>query len=312
MITSPKKLFEILNLENNWLRTLGIYKADKNYQLAVPKIFIDRMQPENINDPLLRQILPTRAELENRSNYSADPLEEKNYSPIPGLLHKYYGRALILVTNSCPINCRFCFRRHLRDAIKPDFTAILQYLKKNQSIKEIILSGGDPLILDDAKLSKLIAKLSSISHLKRLRIHSRIPIVLPKRITTKLVHKLSNHKLQTVLVIHCNHANEIDRNVIEALQKIKKANIAILNQSVLLKGVNDTVESLINLSEKLFANGVQPYYLHMLDKVIGASHFEVSDKKAKALLKALAEKLPGYLVPKLVRDDHNSNSKTIL
>lgn len=307
-----KKLLITCQLDEDLIQKLNMIQADKIFNFLAPNNFIARIAKGSINDPILKQILPEGLELEKNSEFISDPLQEKNYSPVPGLLHKYFGRALILVTNSCPINCRFCFRRHIRNAIKPEIPAILNYLQNDKTITEIILSGGDPLILDDTKLAELIANLAAISHIKRLRIHSRIPIVMPKRITKKLAKILTNSRLQTVLVIHCNHANEIDKSVSAGLQKLDNANIMLLNQSVLLKGVNDSEDALINLSEKLFANHVQPYYLHMLDKVAGSAHFAVSEIEALNLLQSIAKRLPGYLVPKLVKDDNSKNAKTII
>jgi EF-P beta-lysylation protein EpmB len=225
---------------------------------------------------------------------------------LPGLLQKYRGRALVITTGACGIHCRYCFRRHFpygeQHLDQNSLSQILTYLQQNQDISEIILSGGDPLVLSDTKLSTLFEQFASIPHLVRLRIHSRMPVVIPERITSAFLNACHNTRLQLVMVIHTNHANEIDTNVAQALQSLQKYGITLLNQAVLLNKINDSATTLIQLSEALFRIGVQPYYLHQLDRVSGAGHFEVDDDKAIALIKTCREQLPGYLVPRLVRE----------
>ncbi|MDR1012625.1 MAG: KamA family radical SAM protein [Coxiellaceae bacterium] len=260
-----------------------------------PKGFISRINPRIVNDPLLLQILPQKCEYKNDRGFIIDPLNEKKYSPFPGLLHKYHGRVLLLVTDICAINCRFCFRRHFREKVL-DWSEVFNYIEHDSSINEIILSGGDPFMLAIQDLKEIINKLSDISHVKRIRIHSRVPIVMPEKIKMAIF----NVRCPLILVIHCNHPNEINSEVENTLKLIRKKNITILNQSVLLRGINDDAKVLVNLSEKLFKVGVMPYYLHIMDKVKGAAHFYVGTTKAKEIYRKMREKLPGYLIPKLV------------
>lgn len=273
-------------------------RAAMAYPLKVPPAFCARIAAD-LTDPLLKQILPTAIELISDPNYSVDPLVEKKLQPVIGVVHKYSGRALLLVTDQCAINCRYCFRKFTREKIT-DWSAALNYLAKNPSIKEVILSGGDPLTLSASQLSRITTKISAISHIKILRIHSRIPIVCPERINKKMIAAITASKLQVVLVTHCNHAREITPQVSSAVAALRKAKITVFNQSVLLQGVNDSAPTLIDLSEKLFAAGILPYYLHLLDKVRGAQHFAVNLKVAKHMQREMLTNLPGYLVPKFV------------
>jgi len=277
-------------------------RTDNIFPMRAPKSYLQRIQKNDANDPLLKQIVPTKEELQDCAGYSDDPLQEKKIGDIVGLLHKYYGRVLLLVTDNCAINCRFCFRRYLHNVVT-DWQQVLNYIAKDITISEVILSGGDPLISSDAELALIINKLAKIKHIKRVRIHTRIPIVDPKRVTAKLCALITKTRIPIVVVVHCNHPNEINADVATAIKALKKFKITVLNQSVLLKGINDDQKVLVELSEKLFALGILPYYLHMLDKVKGAAHFCVDDKKAKKIMRELRAKLPGYLVPKLVRDD---------
>lgn len=298
-----------LNLNKKLLE--DIYSSNPKFPLLVPENFISCIQPNNINDPLLRQILPTKVEQQKRAAYAKDPLAEKQHSPMPGLIHKYAGRALLAVTAACPINCRFCFRRYHRPAII-DWQKALNYLGNKPKIKEIILSGGDPLFLPTTKITSIIKNLSRISHIMRLRIHTRIPIVAPKIITTSLIKTISRFRLKPIIVIHCNHPNEINKTVANAIIKLKKSGLIVLNQTVLLKNINDNANTLANLSEKLFNLGVIPYYLHLLDKVAGARHFEVTIKEAQKIFHSLHKQLPGYLVPRLVQDEATGLAKKLI
>lgn len=286
------------------------------FRLRVPKGFAARMQPGNPADPLLLQVLPVAAELLTPAGYTADPLQEKHSNPIPGLLHKYRSRVLLTITSACAINCRFCFRRHFPYADNNPGTqgwqATLDYIRARPEINEVIFSGGDPLIAPDETLAALTEQLAAISHVKTLRIHSRIPIVLPERITPALLQWFTGHRLKPVLILHTNHAQEIDHTVQHALTALKQAGVTLLNQAVLLRGVNDNVEALVNLSETLFAYGVMPYYLHLLDKVQGAAHFDLPLEQAVQLHQQLQLQLPGYLVPKLVREIAGEGSKTLI
>ena len=273
-----------------------------DFPFLAPKSFIMRIEGKNPNDPLLAQILPKKEELCDVPGFDFDPLSEKEHSPINGLIHKYYGRALLLVTNRCAINCRFCFRRHLQDQIK-DWQKAYAYIRGDITINEVILSGGDPLMLKREELQDIIDQLNNILHIKRIRIHSRIPIVAPEKITDDFIQS----KIPMVLVVHCNHPNEIDGDVAQSLARLQRRGIVIFNQSVLLKNINDDSKTLITLSEKLFKIGVIPYYLHILDKVKGAAHFYVDESETKKIYYELRKKLPGYLVPKLVVE--NSDGK---
>jgi EF-P beta-lysylation protein EpmB len=232
----------------------------------------------------------------------------------PGLLKKFKGRALLLITGACAIHCRYCFRRYFPYAegtIQADGAgAALDTLAKDASVSEVILSGGDPLMLDDSVLSTLIGRLEQLPHLKRLRLHTRMPIVLPSRITTRLCEALSGSRLQSSIVVHVNHSRELESEAHAGLGRLRQAGITLLNQSVLLKGVNDSEHSLTELSEALFECGVLPYYLHMLDRVAGTAHFDLDDTKAVVLLDRLRAQLPGYLVPRLVREQSGCPYKT--
>jgi L-lysine 2,3-aminomutase len=287
-----------------------------SFPFRAPRAFLQRIKNSNKKDPLLRQVLPTAAENKKLAGFVLDPLNELNAQIIPGLIHKYQGRVLLTVTSECPIHCRFCFRRHFpfeRNVLEPkNWQKILKYIRDKKNISEIIFSGGEPLIIPAQKLAELISDLSKISHVKRLRIHTRLPIVMPEKITTKLLQALVSSRLQVVMVLHCNHANEIDENVKKTCNKIIENRIIILNQSVLLRGVNDSVKVLADLSEKLFSIGVIPYYLHMLDKVTGVQHFAVSKKNARALMKKISCVLPGYLVPKLVEERPELPAKKLI
>jgi len=291
--------------------------AAKDFPLRVPLSFAAGMQKGNPNDPLLRQVLPVKDELFAYPGFSNDPVGDLPSATQTGVLQKYHGRVLFINTGSCAINCRYCFRRNFPYSDlqlgKQNENAGIQTIQENPDISEVILSGGDPLLLSDTRLAKLFTQLSAIKHLKRIRIHTRLPIVLPARITDELINTLAQCPKQIVIVVHCNHANEINHRVIAACKLLKDKGITLFNQSVLLKGVNDNVTALCELSEQLFKHGVIPYYLHLLDKATGTGHFEVSETTAVALVKQVQATLPGYLVPKLVKEQAGALSKqTIL
>ena len=281
-------------------------EAARNFPLRVPKGFVDRIKKGNPDDPLLKQVLPIEEEERSTEGFTTDPLDEQKFQASPGLLHKYHGRALLVTTGACAIHCRYCFRRHFPySASNPSsdqWHQALKYLEKDESIREIILSGGDPLSLADSRLTELISKLSDIPHILRLRIHTRMPIVLPERVHKDMLRWLTRSRLRPILVVHANHANELDNKVADAMDKLHQAYVPIFNQSVLLKGINDSVDALTELSERLFDIRVIPYYLHMLDPVKGTAHFNVDEADAAKILRQLNKKLPGYLVPKLVRE----------
>ncbi|MCK4870001.1 MAG: EF-P beta-lysylation protein EpmB [Gammaproteobacteria bacterium] len=313
-ITSVDELLNILDLQTSIAGDQLMFAPE--FKLLVPRAYVSRMQKGNPQDPLLLQVLPRVLEACNVEGFSVDPLAERAVSPVPGLLHKYYGRVLITMAASCALNCRFCFRRHFPYAqnIIDENTCmgILAYIANDKTITEVILSGGEPLLISDAKFNTFINALEKIEHVKILRIHSRMPIVVSARITEELLCSLRKSRLQIVVVVHCNHANELVSAVTESIDKLRAAKVSVLNQSVLLRGINDNADALIALSYKLFNSGILPYYLHMLDKVQGAAHFAVSDTLARRLLAEVQSKLPGYLVPQLVREVPRATSKTRL
>ncbi|PEX87154.1 EF-P beta-lysylation protein EpmB [Klebsiella sp. KG9] len=314
VVTSPDELLHLLNVDAD-ANLLAGRDARRLFALRVPRAFIARMEPGNPNDPLLRQVLTSREEFVNAPGFTTDPLEEQ-HSVVPGLLHKYSNRALLLVKGGCAVNCRYCFRRHFpyaeNQGNKRNWQAALEYISAHPELDEIIFSGGDPLMAKDHELDWLITQLESISHIKRLRIHSRLPIVIPARITDALVARISTSSLQVLLVNHINHANEIDAEFHAAMKRLRMAGVTLLNQSVLLRGVNDNAQTLADLSNALFDVGVIPYYLHVLDKVQGAAHFMVSDDEARSIIRELLTLVSGYLVPKLAREIGGEPSKTPL
>ena len=314
LVTDPAELLALLQLDATQLPQLQA--ASQLFPLRVPRPYLQRMRPRDPQDPLLLQVLPGAPELETTPGYSDDPLEEANANPVPGVVHKYRGRLLLITAGQCAVNCRYCFRRafpygdnHLS---RSQWQQALDYIRNQADLREVILSGGDPLVLSDRQLGWLAGELAAIPQLDKLRVHTRLPIVAPARITDALVEWLAGSRLKPVLVLHCNHANEIDNAVRAALQKLRTAGVTLLNQAVLLSGVNDSEEALADLSESLFDAGVLPYYLHQLDHVQGAAHFEVSDDRARALVAAIRNRLPGYLVPKLVREIPAEKSKSPL
>lgn len=310
-ITDPEELLRRLDLPLDLLP--ASLQACQQFRLRVPQGFLARMQPGDSADPLLRQVLPLGAELDIRPGYSSDPLNELASMPVPGVLHKYRNRVLLTTTGACAVHCRYCFRRHYPyNQANPTRipAATLEYLRQQPQVNEVILSGGDPLTLTDTKLQKLVTELESLPQLERLRIHSRVPVVLPDRVDDALISWLEATRLQVILVIHANHANEIDSRVATAMQRLRNARVTLLNQAVLLRGINDRLAPLADLSNRLFTVGVLPYYLHQLDPVQGAAHFSVPDETAKYLLNQLSSELPGYLVPKLVREIAGQAAKT--
>lgn len=288
----------------------------KGFPLRVPQSYVDKMRYGDKNDPLLRQIFPLIDESIEQTGFIHDPVGDHLAISSPGMLQKYNGRALLLITGACAVHCRYCFRRHFpysdSNPLASQWQTTIESIKADTSINEVIFSGGDPLSLSDDKLAKLVEQLDHIPHLKRLRIHTRLPVVLPKRVDNALLTWINKTRLQVVMVIHANHANEIGGDVADALSQLTQARCQLLNQAVLLKGVNDTVESLVELSERLSDVSVMPYYLHLLDRVAGASHFDVSDQKGTELIEQVRTILPGYLVPRLVREQQGESSKTVI
>lgn len=313
-VTDPHELLQLLALDHHPDLAAG-GDARRLFALRVPRAFIRRMKKGDAQDPLLLQVLTSRQEFVDAPGYSTDPLDEQN-SVVPGLLHKYKNRALLLVKGGCAVNCRYCFRRHFpyqdNQGNKRNWQAALDYIAAHPELDEIIFSGGDPLMAKDHELAWLIDALGTIPHLKRLRIHSRLPVVIPDRITEALCQALAETRLQVLMVTHINHAREIDEALCDAMLRLKRAGVTLLNQSVLLRGVNDDAQTLAALSNALFDAGILPYYLHVLDKVQGAAHFFVSDEDARALIRDLLPRVSGYLVPKLAREIGGEPSKTPL
>lgn len=310
-IRDPKLLLELLELDSSLLD--GALKAHQDFPLRVPNAYLQRINKGDINDPLLLQVLPLKNELIDAPGYTADPLGEQSANPIPGLIHKYLGRVLLIVSPNCAINCRYCFRRHFpyqdNKPGRDEWQLAIDYIAKDSSISEVIYSGGDPLAASDKQLLWLTEEIAQISHVKRLRVHTRLPIVIPDRITEQCLNWLTSTRLLTSMVIHSNHPNELDDNVAQALKQLSQAGVTLLNQTVLLSGINNSIETLQQLSERLFQMGVLPYYLHQLDRIKGAAHFEVADQEAKQIVTQLMAQLPGYLVPKLVREVPDSPNK---
>ncbi|MBL1276190.1 MAG: EF-P beta-lysylation protein EpmB [Ectothiorhodospiraceae bacterium] len=284
----------------------GGVDLDQPFPQRVPRSYVAQIQPGDPDDPLLLQVLPQSIESSFQTGFLQDPVGDKDAAASPGLLHKYHGRVLLITTGACPVHCRYCFRRHFPYAEnRPesrDWGAAIEYIASNPDINEVILSGGDPLSLSTGRLQDISCALRDIPHLKRLRIHTRMPIVLPARIDTDFLHWLSSLPWQLVMVTHCNHANELGPEVKNALAALRATGITLLNQTVLLKSVNDNANTLSDLSESLFAAGVLPYYLHLLDRVQGAAHFEVDEITACNIMHKLRAQLSGYLVPQLVRE----------
>lgn len=314
VVTDPSELLRLVGLGEEWREAAEA--AAKAFPLRVPRGFVARMRSGDPADPLLRQVLPLGQELRVMPGFGPDPVGDHAAQQAPGVLQKYKGRVLLTATGACAVHCRYCFRRHFpyeeSNASVDGWCGALDAIATDSSITEVILSGGDPLTLSDRRLTAFVQQAARIPHVKRLRVHSRLPVVLPERITKALCEILISTRLRPVLVIHVNHAQEIDPTVQTACELLTKYGIPLLNQSVLLRGVNDNAEALIDLSEALFAVGVLPYYLHQLDRVQGAAHFEVSDSIARQLHATLQSRLPGYLVPRLVREIPGATGKTSL
>lgn len=311
-ISDPKILLEKLNLPvENFEPDI---QARKLFALRVPQPFIDRMEKGNPNDPLFLQVMSSAQEFLQVDGFIKDPLDEQ-HNAAPNVLHKYHNRLLLMVKNACAVNCRYCFRRHFpynqNQGNKANWQKAIEYIVNNTQIEEVIFSGGDPLMAKDNELEWLIKQLEKIPHLQRLRIHTRLPVVIPERITEKFCQILRETRLKTVLVTHINHKNEIDERLSKALFQLKQTGITLLNQSVLLKGINDNAQTLKALSDALFQAGILPYYLHLFDKVEGASHFYLDDASAVKIYQELQAITSGYLVPKLAREIAGEPNKTL-
>ncbi|WP_163048634.1 EF-P beta-lysylation protein EpmB [Acinetobacter pittii] len=315
LITDPSELLSLLELSSEQLLS-GAILASEKFKLRVPRAFVGKMNAKNPLDPLLLQVLPHHLELEEHPEFVTDPLGEEAANQLPGVLHKYKSRFLLTLTGACAVHCRYCFRRHFpyQENLpkNEDWLNIKNYIEANPNINEIILSGGDPLTLSNRKLALWLERLSSLKQIEILRIHSRVPIVIPNRIDEQLIYLLKNSRLRIVLVVHSNHASELDDFTCSKLLQLSDHHITVLNQAVLLKGVNDSAQTLIDLSYRLFEARVMPYYLHVLDKVKGAQHFDLESSKIDDIYRDVLANLPGYLVPKLVREIAGEKNKTPL
>ncbi len=312
VISSAQQLLSLLELAPGDVGFSA--EACRDFSLKVPMAFVRRMQAGDPRDPLLLQVLARQEEMVVSPGFSSDPVGETGAAnPARGIIQKYHGRVLLLVSSGCAINCRYCFRRHFPYAqnqnSRSEWREALGYIASNTDTTEVILSGGDPLLASDAHLDELVTQIAAIPHVRRLRIHTRLPVVIPDRVTPALLRATTRPGLRTIVVIHSNHANEIDAAVESALERMARHDIVLLNQAVLLAGVNDSARTLAALSERLFASGVMPYYLHLLDKVQGAAHFDVPQEQARQLMAEVTARLPGYLVPKLVREVAGAPSK---
>ena len=313
-ISSPQELVAELGLDPGLIP--AAVSASRLFRLRVPRAYLARIRHGDPDDPLLRQILPVATELADTPEFTADPLAEREALRAPGLLQKYHGRALLITTSACAVHCRYCFRREFPYAEQTSDSArwsdALKEIAGDPSLEEVILSGGDPLSLSDSRLTSLTDALQQIPHVRRLRIHTRQPIVLPSRVDAGLIHWLRGIRPPVVFVLHVNHPNEIDQDVTTAVRQLRDCGITLLNQTVLLRGVNDDSEVLAELSQRLFDASVLPYYLHVLDHVRGTAHFDVPEHRARLIMGQLAARLPGYLVPRLAREVPGAPAKVTL
>ena len=311
VITDPKELLALLDINSD--NYLQHFKARQLFPVRVPLPFIKRMKNGDINDPLLKQVMPLSSEFIATDGFITDPLQEHD-TVAEGLLHKYKNRVLMIVKAGCAINCRYCFRRHFpyqeNSPNKQRWQQALNYISEHTDISEVIFSGGDPLMASDEQLTWLVEQIEAIPHVKRLRIHTRLPVVIPNRITRGLVNLLRQSRLKATMVLHINHHNEIDADFTNALEPLRAARIPLFNQSVLLNGINDDATTLIELCETVFDIGIIPYYLHLFDPVQGAAHFDVKEDKAIKIMNEMLASLPGFLMPKLVREVAGQASKT--
>ena len=312
LITDPQELLRLLELNPDTCPYS--LEALAQFPLKAPRPFVERIEKSNWNDPLLLQIWPSEFEDNQADGFVVDPLNEEEFNPIPGLLHKYQGRVLLTAAPHCAIHCRYCFRRHFdyraNSPSRAQWEEAFAYIAADSSIEEVILSGGDPLAISDKQFHWLLQQLANIKTLTTVRIHTRLPIVIPQRITRELIDCLNETRLRVVMVVHCNHRQELDSTVADKFDTLGDVGVTMLNQAVVLKDVNDNADALIDLNKALFKHNVLPYYLHMPDQVAGTEHFYVTDQHATALIKTLHASLPGYLVPRLVRENPGERGKT--
>ena len=313
-VRDPEELCRLLDLPAEF--AAAAQESARQFRLFVPRGFLSRMQPGDPLDPLLRQVLPLAEETIEVPGFSVDPVRDDLAERQPGLLHKYDGRVLLVTTGTCAIHCRYCFRRHFPYDEAPrslaDWQPAIDEIASDETVREVILSGGDPLTLVDSTLATLVDRIGQIPHLRRLRFHTRLPIVIPERVTGELVDLVRGSRLTPIIVLHANHANELDAHVADAITRLRDAGILLLNQAVLLAGINDSVEAQAALSERLVDLRVVPYYLHQLDRVAGAAHFEVPLDKGRQIIRELRDRLPGYAVPRYVAEVPGDGSKSII
>ncbi len=313
-VREPDELCRLLELPAEF--AVAARDPSRQFPLFAPRGFLARMRPGDPDDPLLRQVLPLTSELDEVPGFVADPVDDAAAARLPGLLQKHQGRALLVTTGACAVHCRYCFRRHFPYAEAPRsidaWRPALDEIADDESIHEIILSGGDPLTIVDSVLEQLVEELAAIPHLRRLRVHTRLPIMIPERVNDNLISLLTNARLTPIVVIHANHANELDSSVAEALAKLSAAAIPLLNQAVLLRGINATVDAQMALCERLIDLRVMPYYLHQLDRVVGAAHFEVPTDVGRRIIQRLRARLPGYAIPRYVQEVPGKPSKSII
>lgn len=309
-VTSIHELMTLLELPDSLIEQV----ADaSHFPLRVPRHFVTKMQVGNPHDPLLKQVLPLQLEHESPVGFSTDPLSERAANLHKSIIHKYASRVLLTLTGACAVHCRYCFRQHFDyQANLPksaDWQRIMAYISQDDAIHEVIFSGGDPLSLNNRQLGEAITQIESLSQIDTLRLHTRVPVVMPQRIDQQLCERLSVSRLHVVMVIHANHPHEVDDETAQYLSLLKAHGVTLLNQSVLLKGINDSAETLCQLSQRLFTADVLPYYVHLLDPVVGAAHFDIAEANAAQIYWQMAAKLPGYLLPRFVKEKPATQSK---
>jgi EF-P beta-lysylation protein EpmB len=313
-VRDSANLMRLLGLDSNQVSLSS--KGEAQFPVFVPLPYLSRIRPGDPFDPLLLQVMPQYAESVDAFGFVEDPVGDLKVEKSPGLLHKYPGRVLMVVSGSCAIHCRYCFRRHFPYELAPkslqQWEPTFRYIEEDDSIHEVILSGGDPLTLVDSTLQSIVERIASIDHVQRLRVHTRLPVVIPQRVTDALCEIFSSTRLATWVVLHINHAREIDGEVEQSISRLRNAGATLLNQAVLLRGVNDNVDALRQLFEKLVDCNVSPYYLHQLDRVAGGAHFEVPLELGQQWIADLRKRLPGYAIPLFVQEIAGEESKTAL
>jgi EF-P beta-lysylation protein EpmB len=313
-ITSVDELWALLELPAGDLTAAR--EAARQFPLKIPRGFVAKMERGNPADPLLRQVLAHGDELLDVPGYVTDPLGENAANPLPGVLHKYASRVLVVAGSACAVHCRYCFRRHFpygdNGFPQSRLEELVAYLAAHPEVNEVIFSGGDPLVTSNQRISQWLVRLGQLPGVRRVRFHSRTPVVIPERLDEGLLDAFVTSSLPVILVLHANHPREIDSRLTDALAPFRRGGVTLLNQSVLLAGVNDDTDVLAELSEALFSAGVLPYYLHVPDRVTGAAHFDRGDETAVAIYRELMGRLPGFLLPRLAREVPGESSKRLI